>query len=125
MNKIQTRKFTDDGRMIVGKALSRYVRCAPRKARFVVDLIRGKTVEEAFEILDFTQRPGSVPHVLKVLKAAVASARERHPEPELLTVGEAIVDEAPMMKRIRPAPMGRAVRIRKRNSHIFLALTDY
>jgi large subunit ribosomal protein L22 len=115
---------TSKGQPIVGKSMTRFVRCAPRKVRLVVDLIRGKSAGEALEILEFTQRPSAVPFVKNALKAAIASAGEVHPEPMELTVAEAIVDEAPMMKRIRPASMGRAVRIRKRQSHIFLALAE-
>ncbi len=115
---------TASGKKIIGKSLSRYVRCAPRKVRLVADLIRGKSVEEAYEILAFTQRPSAQPYVLKTVKAAVASAGEFHPEPETLYIEEIIIDEAPMIKRIRPASMGRAVRIRKRNSHIYVALTE-
>ncbi len=115
---------TARGKRILGKSLTRYVRCAPRKVRLVVDLIRGKAAGDALIILQFTQRPSAVPYVTRALKAAIASAKEVHPEPETLLVSEAIVDEAPMMKRTRPASMGRAVRVRKRQSHIFLALAE-
>lgn len=115
---------TSRGEKIIGKSTTRYVRCAPRKVRLVIDLIRYKTAGEALEILRFTHRPSAVPYVTKALKAAIASASEVHPEPEDLVVAEAIVDEAPMMKRIRPASMGRAVRVRKRQSHIFIALAE-
>jgi large subunit ribosomal protein L22 len=114
---------TNQGKAIIGRSLARFVRCSPRKVRLVVDLIRNKKAGEALAILAFTQRPSAVPFVERALKAAIASARDVHPEPESLTIGEAIVDEAPMLKRIRPASMGRAVRVRKRNSHIYLALT--
>ncbi len=115
---------TSTGKKILGKSMSRYVRCSPRKVRLVADLVRGKRVDEAMEILMFTQRPSAQPFVLRGLKAAVASASEYHPEPESLKVAEIIVDDAPMMKRIRPASMGRAVRVRKRQSHIFIALAE-
>lgn len=125
MNKLQARKVTCDGRPVRGKAIARYTGVPARKARFCADLIRDKNVVEALEILEFCQRPGSAPHVAKVVKAALASAREFHPEPENLVIGEIIINDAPMMKRIRPASMGRAVRVRKRQSHIFIALTEF
>lgn len=115
---------TNQGKAILGKSLTRNVRCSPRKVRLVVDLIRSKKAGDALNILAFTQRPSAVPYVTRALKAAIASARDVHPDPESLFVGEAIVDDAPMIKRIRPASMGRAVRVRKRNSHIYLALTE-
>lgn len=122
--KMKYRYETNDGRKIVGRSLTRYVRCAPRKIRFVADEIRDKRVDEAYNILAYTMKPSAVPAVTKALKAAVDSAKDVHPEPESLVIGEAIVNDAPMLKRIRPAAMGRAVRIRKRQSHIFLGLTE-
>jgi large subunit ribosomal protein L22 len=124
MRKTNDKDYTNKGERIVGKSMTRYARCAPRKVRLVVDLIRNKRAGEALDILAFTQRPSAVPYVLNALKAAIASAGEKFPEPTNLVIGEAIVDDAPMIKRIRPASMGRAVRVRKRNSHIFLALTE-
>lgn len=127
MQKLQKHDTTQDGRAIVAKTLARHVHCSPRKIRLVADLIRNKTVAEALEILRFTQKPSAVPSVEKCVKAAVAAARERVAESDLadLVVGELIVNDAPMMKRIRPATMGRAVRIRRRQAHIFLALTKH
>lgn len=122
-SKLKDHDYTLDGREIVAKAYARYVRCSARKVRYVVDAIRGKSVGEAEEILAFTARPSAVPHITKVLKAAVAAANQKGVNPITLRVGEVIVNDAPMMKRMRPASMGRAVRVRKRNSHIFLALT--
>ncbi|MCC5877914.1 MAG: 50S ribosomal protein L22 [Candidatus Sumerlaeia bacterium] len=102
----------------------KHVHTPARKVRLVADLIRGKSVEEAKEILAFTQRPSATPHVLKALKAAEAAASERVGETGELIVEEIIVNDAPMMKRIRPASMGRAVRVRKRQCHIYIALTQ-
>ena len=124
MAKIQAKTETNKGARIVGKSLTKNVRCGPRKVKMVVDLIRYKTAGEALDLLTFTQRPSAVPYVQRALKAAVASAAQVHPEPEKLVIGEAIVNTAPMMKRIRPASMGRAVRVRKRQTHLFLALTE-
>lgn len=121
---LKKKQETSTGKPIIGKALSRHVHCAPRKVRLVVDLIRGKSAGEALEILMFTHRPSAVPYVERALKAAIASAAERHPEPNNLIIEEAQVNEGVTMKRIRPASMGRAVRVRKRQSHIFLALAE-
>ena len=115
---------TLDGRGVVAKAIARNVRVAPRKVAIIAHELRNKTVAEAFEILDFLHRPSAVPHLRKVLKSAVANAEDTAPEPMALTIGEIRVEGAPMMKRIRPASMGRAVRIRKRMSHIKIYLTE-
>jgi large subunit ribosomal protein L22 len=124
MSKINAKTLTNNSKPIVGKSLTRFVRCSARKVRLVADLIRNKPAGVALDILAFTHRPSAVPFVVRGLKAAIAAAGERHPEPETLVVGEIIVNDAPMIKRIRPASMGRAVRVRKRNSHIFIALTQ-
>ena len=100
------------------KAVARYVRVSPRKARLVVDLIRGKQVDDARAILKFSPR-AAAEVVEKVLNSAVANAeRNLHVPAEELYVGSTFVDEGPTMKRIRPRAMGRAFRIRKRTSHI-------
>ena len=98
------------------KAVARYVRVSPRKARIVVDLVRGKSVIQAREILAFTNR-GVAEAVEKTLNSAVANA-EHHVRPESLIVKTAFVDEGPTLKRIRPRAKGSASRIRKRTSHI-------
>ena len=94
------------------KAQAKYVRVSPRKARIVVDTVRGKSVEQAREILMFTNR-AIAEDVLKVLNSAVANA-----EHQQLVVKTAFVDEGPTLKRIRPRAKGSASRIRKRMSHI-------
>ena len=100
------------------KAIARYVRVSPRKARVVVDLVRGKSVPQAQEILAFTNR-GIAETVEKVLNSAVANAENlHHVRPEALYVKECYVDEGPTLKRIRPRAKGSAARIRKRTSHI-------
>ena len=100
------------------KAIARYVRVSPRKARIVVDLIRGKSVVRAREILAFTNR-GVAETVEKTLNSAVANAEnQHHVRPESLVVKTAYVDEGPTLKRIRPRAKGSASRIRKRTSHI-------
>ena len=100
------------------RAVARYVRVAPRKARLVVDMIRGKKIDDARAILKFSPR-AAAEIVEKVLNSAVANAeRNLHLKSEELIVGSTFVDEGPTLKRIRPRAMGRAFRINKRTSHI-------
>ena len=100
------------------KAVSRFVRVAPRKARIVVDLVRGKSVEQAREILAFCDR-AAAENVTKTLNSAVANAEHNnHLRAETLVVKSAFADEGPTLKRIRPRAKGSASRIRKRTSHI-------
>ena len=100
------------------KAVSRYVRVSPRKARIVVDQIRGKSVESARETLAFTNR--AVAEVVeKTLNSAVANAESNHQaNPANLSVVACYVDEGPTLKRYRPRAKGSASRINKRTSHI-------
>ena len=100
------------------KAQARYVRVSPRKARIVVDIVRGKYVQQAREILMFTNR-AIAEDVLNVLNSAVANAEHLyHVRAEQLVIKTAYVDEGPTLKRIRPRAKGSAARIRKRTSHI-------
>ncbi|WP_261553497.1 50S ribosomal protein L22 [Frankia tisae] len=100
------------------KASARYVRVSPMKARRVVDLVRGRSVSEALDILRFAAQAASE-DVYKVVASAAANAENNHRlDPDTLWVGEAYVDEGPTLKRIRPRAQGRAYRIRKRTSHI-------
>ena len=100
------------------KAVARYVRVSPRKARIVVDQVRGKSVPAAQEILKFTNR-GVAETVEKTLNSAVANAEHlHHVRAESLVVKTAFVDEGPTLKRIRPRAKGSASRINKRTSHI-------
>ncbi len=104
------------------KAVTRHVRISPRKARIVVDLVRGKSVEKAREILAFTNR-GIAQTVEKTLNSAVANAESVHNvDPEALYVKKCFVDEGPTMKRIRPRAKGSASRINKRTSHITIVV---
>lgn len=106
------------------KAIARYVRIAPRKARLVIDLIRGKSVEEALAILRFTPRAAS-PIIEKVLTSAVANAEHNHNmNTDSLVVSEAFVDEGPTMKRYLPRARGGAGRINKRTSHITIVVSE-
>ena len=99
-------------------ATSKFVRVSPRKARIVIDHIRGKKVQEAREILQFSERAVSE-IVLKTLNSAVANAVNNHSMLEsALVVKTAVADEGPTLKRIRPRAKGSASRINKRTSHI-------
>jgi large subunit ribosomal protein L22 len=99
-------------------ATARFIRVSPTKARQVVDLIRGRHVDDARRVLRFSQRAASAP-VAKVLESAVANAEHNFSLPaDELVVARAWVDEGPTLKRYRPRALGRATRIRKRTSHI-------
>lgn len=106
------------------KAVARNIRIAPRKARLVIDLIRGKSVEEALAILRFTPRAAS-PIIEKVLSSAVANAEHNYNmDSSSLVVEKAFVDEGPTMKRYLPRAQGRASRINKRTSHITVVVSE-
>ncbi len=104
------------------RAQAKYVRVAPRKAREVVDLIRGKSVDEARRVLFFANR-NAARVVAKVLESAVANAEHNNGlSADELYVKDARVDEGPTLKRWRFRAMGRVNRIRKRTSHITVAV---
>ena len=108
------------------RAVSRYVKISPRKVRQVVNLVRGKGVEEAFNILRFTPKKAAY-LVDRTLRSAVANAlntEEKTAREEDLVVKEAFVDGAISYKRIRPQPRGAAALVRKRCSHITLVVSD-
>jgi large subunit ribosomal protein L22 len=106
------------------KAVAKFVRISPRKVRLVVDLIRGKKVEEALAILKFTPQISREP-VSKVLNSAIANAEHNlEMSPDDLYVTKVYVDQGPTLKRIMPRAMGRADRIRKRTSHITVVVGD-
>jgi len=106
------------------KAVARTVRIAPRKARLVIDLIRGKQVGEAVAILRHTPKAAS-PIIEKVLKSAVANAEHNYEmDANNLVITEAYVNEGPTLKRFRPRAMGRASQINKRTSHITIVVSE-
>src|SRR5436853_7168164 len=109
---------------ITVRARAKYVRHAPRKARLVIDHIRGKDVGQARAILVHTPRAASR-DVLKLLDSATANA-ENHQDlvADDLKIGRAYVDEGPTLKRYRPRALGRATRIRKRTSHMTIELVS-
>ncbi|WP_297965194.1 50S ribosomal protein L22 [uncultured Anaerovibrio sp.] len=106
------------------KAVAKYVRIAPRKVRVVMDLIRGKSVVDAFAILKFTPKVGAEA-IEKVLKSAVANAENNFDmNVDNLYVSSCFVDQGPTMKRIHPRSRGQAFKILKRSSHITVAVDE-
>jgi large subunit ribosomal protein L22 len=104
------------------RAQARYIRVTPRKARRVVDLIRGLPATEAQAVLRFAPQAASEP-VGKVLASAIANAEHNFKlDTDTLVVSRAWVDEGPTLKRFRPRAQGRAYRINKRTSHITVVL---
>jgi len=117
---LETREF---------RAQARFQRVSPQKARLVLDLIKGRGVEEALTTVAFTKK-AVAPMVEKVLRSALQNANYLSQEQGLdvdvdnLYVKTAIANEGPRMKRIRPAPMGRAYRYQRRMSHIAVSLAE-
>lgn len=105
------------------RAKLRYLRVAPRKTRLVIDLVRGKKVEDAISILTFTRRAASEP-VRKLIESAIANAEAEDANVERLYVQQIYVDEGPTLRRFRPRAMGRATRINKRTSHVTCVLAE-
>jgi len=110
---------------LVGHVRLRYMGTSAQKARLVVDLLRGRPVEEALTSLRLTPK-AAARDILKALESAVANARVKKPEVDVdrLFVMTAFVDGGPSLKRIRPAPMGRAFRVQKRMCHVTLGLGE-
>ena len=105
------------------KAVAKWVRISPRKARLVVEHIRGRSVPEARTVLAFTPR-AAAREIEKVLSSAVSNAEANHDlDGDALDVSAAYVDEGPVMKRWRPRARGRAARIRKPTCHNTVKLT--
>ncbi|KIL39762.1 50S ribosomal protein L22 [Gordoniibacillus kamchatkensis] len=106
------------------KASANFVRIAPRKARLVIDLIRGKAVGDAIAILRHTPKAAS-PIVEKILNSAIANAEHNYSmDPNKLVVSQVYVNEGPTMKRFMPRAQGRASKINKRTSHITLVVSE-
>lgn len=107
---------------MVAEAEARFVRSSPRKVRLVIDLIRGKNVSEALNLLRYTPK-AAARIVTKLLSSAVANAAQAPGvNTDELYVKEAWVNAGPTMKRVRPRAMGRAVLIRKRTCHVKIVL---
>jgi large subunit ribosomal protein L22 len=107
------------------RAIAKFIRISPQKARLVVDLIRGKNAGEAMNILRFTKKRASH-EIAKVLHSAISNAEQKseHLDVDRLVVSKAYVGDAPRMKRIRPAPQGRAFRYQRRMSHITVVVEE-
>jgi len=106
------------------KARLRFARIAPRKARLVADLIRGKRSEEALNILNFTKK-AAAKILIKLLKSAIANATQKKTiDIDRLYVKQIMVDQGPTMKRYQARALGRATMIRKRTSHIHIILDE-
>ena len=111
------------------RAEARFQRVSPQKARLVLDLIKGRRVEDALSTLQFTKKR-IAPAIFQLLRSAVENANYLSQEKGLdvdvdrLYVKHAIANDGPRMKRIRPAPMGRAYRYQRRMSHITVAVSD-
>ncbi len=107
------------------KAVAKYIRISPRKVRIVIDLIRGKQVDEALAILQFTPKAAS-PVVEKVLASAIANAENNPPylNRDNLYVAAIYADQGPTLKRFMPRAKGSASSILKRSSHITVILDE-
>ena len=111
------------------RAQARFQRVSPQKARLVLELIKGRRVEDAINTLAFTKK-GIAPSIGKLLRSAIENANYLGQEKGLdvdvdqLYVKRAIANDGPRMKRIRPAPMGRAFRYQRRMAHIEIALAE-
>jgi ribosomal protein L22 len=113
----------DEKGVIAVRAHARFVRTAPRKARLVMDHIRGKRVGDARSILSHTPRAAAT-DIAKLLESAIANAENNFElDPDHLTIHRAYVDEGPTIKRFRPRAQGRASPIHKRTSHMTITLT--
>jgi large subunit ribosomal protein L22 len=109
---------------MVSRAIGRYVRTSTKKAGVVLELIRGKGVEQAFAILGMVRRRNAS-SIAKLLKSAVANAYEKgYTDTESLYVREAFASPGPSYKRIRPRAMGRAYQRKRRTSHITIVLEE-
>ncbi|MBN2055585.1 50S ribosomal protein L22 [bacterium] len=107
------------------RAVGRYIRISPFKARLVADLVRGKGVEEALAIMRYTPKKASR-LITKLVRSAMSNAENNHgvDDVDQLFISAIYVDQGPSLKRFRPRAMGRATRIRKKTSHITVELDE-
>jgi large subunit ribosomal protein L22 len=105
------------------KATHKYARIAPRKARLILDLIRGRDVDDALALLKFSKKRAAV-LVDKIVRSAVANAGEQEADTGALYVKEAWADPGPTMKRFQPKDRGKAYSIMKRTSHLVVTLDE-
>ena len=106
------------------RAVAKYVRVSPRKARLIMDQVRGKKIEDALNALSFAPQK-SARILKKLINSAVANAEQNSDtDVDNLYIKRVFADEGPMLKRFRPRAMGRATRIRKRTSHMTVILDE-
>jgi large subunit ribosomal protein L22 len=110
--------------MATFKASHRYARIAPRKARLIMDMVRGRDVDDAITMLRFAKQRASG-MIEKVIRSAVANANEQEvPQRETLYVAKAWVDPGPIIKRFQPKDRGKAYPIQKKTSHLVVELGE-
>ena len=123
MASTKSKKKQEAVEPVLVRASAKYVRISPRKVRLVADQVRGKHIDDARSLLQFSPR-SAADDVLKVIESAAANAEANHDLiGDEMIVHEIRVDEGPTLKRFRPRAMGRATPIHKRTSHISVALT--
>ncbi|MDD5622806.1 MAG: 50S ribosomal protein L22 [Actinomycetota bacterium] len=106
------------------RAVEKYIRMSPRKIRYIVDMIKSKSIDDAMDILSLTPRTAAIV-VRKAIKSAVTNATENHKMKEGdLFISRILVNEGPTLKRFKPRARGRANRIRKRTAHISVFVSD-
>lgn len=105
------------------RAIHRFARIAPRKARLVADLIRGRTIDDALTQLELSKKRAAW-YFKTVLNSAVANAEEEDADVTALFIAESRVDEGPTIKRFQPKDRGRAHPINKRTSHLYIGLEE-
>lgn len=109
------------------RAVTKYIGSSPRKMRLLIDLIRGMQADKALEVLHFSPKHASK-QAEKTLRSAISnlmnSDESTRVEPQDLIIKEAFVNQGPTLKRISPAPMGRAYRIRKRSCHLTIVVAS-
>lgn len=112
---------------MISSATAKFQRISPRKARVIIDLVRGRDAAEALQILDYTPKAGA-PLVKKIIASAIANARQKGPQVDVdtLFISAASVDKGPNshMRRWRPRAMGRATQVQKGISHIHIELDE-
>jgi large subunit ribosomal protein L22 len=104
-------------------AIHRYARIAPRKARLVMDLIRGRDVDDALAMLKFSKQRAAV-MIDTVVRSAVANAAEKEADADALFIKSAWVDPGPIIKRFQPKDRGKAYSIQKKTSHLVVSLEE-
>ena len=116
--------------MLEARATAKYIRTSPQKAKLVLDLIRGKQASEALSILRFTKK-SVAREVEKALRSAIANAvfvadrnQKRRLDEDDLFVSACFAGRGPMLKRVRPAPMGRAYQVLKRTAHLTVQVSE-